>query len=195
MHRVLNQGVTIGKGFPSPSHPYLQVYTNYLQNQINVDLYGKEVVIVGHSVSYDIFDFSYKDSEYPELKGKSFQVLLVEYEPKYMPYLTKKAGDGLKDNTVYVRRGTNSDEATHEELQKIINERIETGYSSKHTLDLEDHLDQLRILDKSVKTGGISAFVRMVAMGEGDSEKGYRQFVAELISRKKSKIEEKLGLK
>ena len=97
-------------------------------------------------VSWDVFEFKYEESEYPKLKGKKFQVLLVEYNSQYIPFLSLKAGDGIKDNVVYVRRGTSSTEATHDDLQKIINERIETGYSSKYLLTLSEHLQQLKEL-------------------------------------------------
>jgi len=145
-------------------------------------------------VSYDVFDFSYKDSEYPDIKGKNFQTLLVEYDPKYIPVLSKKAGDGIRNNVVYVRRGTNSDEATHEELQKIINERLETGFSSKHILELSEHLEQLKLLYKERGGRHLSAAAVLIEMMEGDSLKEYREFLGKLIQKKKQKIEEELGL-
>jgi len=145
-------------------------------------------------ISYDIFDFSYKDSDYPEIKGKKFQVLLVEYDPRYTPFLSKKAGDGIKDNVPYVRRGTNSDEATHDELQKIINARLETGFSSKHILNLSEHLEQLKILYRSKRSGDWTLASRVLEMMEGDKLQDYRSFIDVLIEKKKKKIEEDLGL-
>lgn len=145
-------------------------------------------------ISYDIFDFSYKDSDYPEIKGKKFQVMLVEYDSRYIPFLSKKAGDGIKDNVPYVRRGTNSDEATHDELQKIINARLETGFSSKHILDLSEHLEQLKILYRSKRSGDWTLASRALEMFEGDKLQDYRSFIDVLIEKKKKKIEEDLGL-
>ncbi len=111
---------------------------------------------------------------------------MVEYEPKHIPFLTKKAADGIKDNIVYIRRGTNTDEATHEELQKIINKRIETGYSTRHVLELNDHLDQLETLYSSMRW--LNKFDR-------DDMEEYKDYVDNLILRKRKKIEEELGLK
>jgi hypothetical protein len=72
----------------------------------------------------DILDFSYEASEYPRLQGKSFQVLLVGYDPTHLPFLAKRDGDDVRNNAVYVRRGTASTEANHEELQRILNRRL-----------------------------------------------------------------------
>jgi predicted HTH transcriptional regulator len=99
-------------------------------------------------INVDIWDFSFNESEYPTLKGKSFQVLLVESDPKDLPFLAKKDGDGVRRNAVYVREGVSTTEASHEALQKIINRRIETGYSSQKVFALKEYIEQLKILDK-----------------------------------------------
>lgn len=164
------------------------------------DIIDKEIITKGinaylpDDVTYDVFDFSYKESEYPDIKGKKYQVLLVEYDPRHIPLLSKKAGDGIKDNVVYVRRGTNSDEATHEELQKVINARLETGFSSKHILDLSEHLEQLRVLYRSSGGRQFTATAQFIEMLEGDKMKDYRQFIKVLIDRKKKVIEEKIKI-
>lgn len=100
------------------------------------------------TIEYHILDFSFTASEYTTLIGKSFQVLLVEDEPKYMPFLALKDADGMRANAIYVRSGTSSTEASHLELQSVINRRIETGHSNQPTLDLDKHLGQLRSLDE-----------------------------------------------
>jgi len=146
-------------------------------------------------ISWEVFEFAYKDSEYPSLKGKKFQTLLVEYDAQFIPFLCLKAGDGLKDNTVYVRRGTSTTEATHEDLQKIINERIETGYSSTHAMALSEHLQQLKELYRTKEgSNQFSAAVRIMAMFEGDKFKDYHDFISVLIEKKRNKIEEELEL-
>ncbi len=95
---------------------------------------------------YDVLDFSYEDSEYPKLIGKKFQVLLVEDTPEYIPFTARCDGDGIRENAIYVRRSTNTEEANYEELQEIINRRIETGYSSRGEFDLNKHLSELNSL-------------------------------------------------
>lgn len=146
------------------------------------------------SLSYEVLDFTYEDSEYARLKGKKFQVILVEYTPKHIPFLSKKAGTNIQDNAVYVRRGTNSDEATHEELQKVINERIETGYSSAHLLELPDHIEQLKALYESKAANFDSLQAQFRALAGDTSMMKFKKFLAELIVRKKARIEEELDL-
>ncbi len=97
------------------------------------------------------------------------------------------------DNTVYVRRGTTSDEATHEELQKIINERLETGYSSKHILGLSEHLGQLKTLYREMGSRATIAG-RFLSLVESNTLKGYNIFLSELIKKKRIKITEELEL-
>ncbi|SIS82455.1 helix-turn-helix domain-containing protein [Neptunomonas antarctica] len=146
-------------------------------------------------VSWDVFSFTYEESEYGALKGKKFQVLLVEYIAQSIPFLCLKAGDGLTDNTVYVRRGTSTTEATHDDLQKIINERIETGYSSTHVMALSEHLQQLKELYRTQEgSNSFTAAARFRAMIEGDKFKDYHDFVSDLIEKKKVKIEHELEL-
>jgi hypothetical protein len=95
---------------------------------------------------YEILDFAYEDSEYPKLIGKKFQVLIVDDTPEYIPFISRSDGDGIRENALCVRRGTNTEEANYEELQEIINRRIETGYSSRGEFDLHNHLSALNAL-------------------------------------------------
>ena len=154
-------------------------------------------------VKYEVLDFSYSASEYADLIGKSFQVMLIEHDPKRIPFLCKKAGDGLKNNVVYIRRGTNSTEANHDEIQRLINERIETGFSSSSVLELEEHLEQLKTLytftQKYKNTGlsiglSISAMTAIASMYTQEINKHYPnesfdEFIANSIKKKKHKIE------
>jgi hypothetical protein len=159
-----------------------------------------------------ILDFSYEASEYPRLQGKSFQVLIVDCDPAHLPFLAKRDGDGVRNNVVYVRRGTASTEANHEELQRILNRRLDTGYSSRRELDLRTHLEQLKIL-----FGQISPYGTRLKDGSGVSsfgeamkgllqphiesvpnpnypEEGFEAFIVRGIARKKRRIEEELDL-
>lgn len=156
-----------------------------------------------NGIKYEVLDFSYSASEYAALVGKTFQVMLIEHDPKRIPYLCKKSGDGLKDNVVYIRRGTSSTEATHEEVQKLINERIETGFSSSSVLELEEHLEQLKTLYSSTKKHknmGLSIGLSAAAMMAFDSmfekeanphypKESYDEFVANMIMKKKKRIQ------
>lgn len=148
---------------------------------------------VPSNVQYDIFDFSYNESEYASLKGKMFQVVLVEYSEKLLPILSLKEGAGISANVAYIREGTESIEANHEKLENLINLRIESGYSSSHTLELTEHLEQLQQLYKSRKNKdpfGINTIV--IENFFGNPLKEYYQFVEEMIASKKSRIKKEL---
>jgi predicted HTH transcriptional regulator len=148
------------------------------------------------SVHYDIFDFSYIDSEYQALKGKMFQVILVEYSENKLPLLSLKEGAGIKANIAYVRDGTESTEANHNQLEHLINLRVESGYSSSHTLELREHLDQLQTLYKARKEKenfyelSLSSALKSIY---GDSLDEYYKFIEELIEYKKKRIRKELG--
>lgn len=98
-----------------------------------------------------LLPFSYKDSEYPILIGKKFQICIIEDDPTKLPYVSLADGKNISSNTVYIRRGASSEKATHIELQECINRRLDTGYSSQKELDLQTHLEQLKVLYKHVK--------------------------------------------
>jgi hypothetical protein len=48
-----------------------------------------------------ILDFPYEESEYPKLKGKSFQVLFVEDDPVHLPFVAIRDGADVRANAIY----------------------------------------------------------------------------------------------
>ncbi|CAK1691264.1 hypothetical protein VCRA2123O444_100001 [Vibrio crassostreae] len=75
------------------------------------------------TLRYTILDYSYTTADYGKLNGKTFQVIFVESHDHELPYICKKAGSGLKEGAIYLRRGTSSCEASHDEVQQIISKR------------------------------------------------------------------------
>ena len=143
--------------------------------------------------SSKIRDFLYEESEYPKLKGKKFQVLLIPSDPEHLPYLSEADGKHIKSNRIYIRRGGETVEANHDELQKIINIRIETGYSSRRELSLEEHLNQLRILYNQLSRYISSSFLISKLLGLEISNPNYpkeifESFILKLIELKKKRI-------
>lgn len=156
----------------------------------------------------EILDFSYEASEYSKLKGKSFQVLFVEDDPAHLPFLSIRDGRHVKSNKVYTRRGVATDEANHDEVQRIVSRRLETGYSSRRELDLRTHLEQLRVLYEqlspystksllgdlvSSRTFWQTALTKRVP-NPSYPEEDYDVFVANIIARKKRRIEMELDI-
>lgn len=152
----------------------------------------------------DVADFSFDASEYPKLVGKKFQVVFVEYNPTHIPFLSLKAGTNIKANAVYVRREGVTEEANHEELQRVINSRIETGYSTRKEIDLKLHLEQLRILYTEVpklrnkdifNLGGLTSMMGVFAEKNPNyPQEDFEKFVSRMIQLKKKRISEELDI-
>ncbi len=154
-------------------------------------------------VDYEIFDFSFSESEYPTLKGRRFQVLLVEYLNKLLPLLSLKEGKGIKGNVAYIREGTETIEANHSKFQDLINKRIDSKYSSSH-LKVSQDLEQLRRLydyvwseDEMFTYGDIKVFPEHFGHVEAEraqAEYKYQEFISDIITQKENVIKDKLGL-
>ena len=158
-----------------------------------VDIVKVTKKYVPANVQFDILDFSYDESEYKTIKGKKFQVVIVEYSKKILPILSLKDGAGIDANVAYIREGTESIEANHAQLEHLINSRIESGYSSSHTLDLAGHLEQLQVLYKARKAidpFGFSTIAIERLFGNPLNE--YYKFIEDMISLKKIRIKKEL---
>lgn len=191
------------------------------------ELKAKEQVAAGiapymsSNLMYDVYDFSYQASEYAMLKGKNFQMLVVEDTPEFLPFISRKEGANIKPSTIYIRRGTSDEQITEEELAKILERRMKYIFPmTGKPLDLEEHLAQLKILyqninptiSKTIKLEKIP-FVQALKVLAGfmtestgeyeyDTEKNplypeesYDEFISALINKKKKKIERVLDLK
>jgi len=154
------------------------------------------------TLSNSILDFPFEESEYPAIKGKKFQVLFVGDDPKHIPFIATADGEGIRKPGIYVRRGSATEEANHEELQGIINRRLETGYSSQREIDLSTHLGQLQVLYGHLNkyhysggiTQGIAAMLTPIFKGEpipnpSYPQEEYEDFVVRMIKKKKRLIE------
>ena len=143
-----------------------------------------------------LLDFKYQEAEYAAIRGKKFQVILVEDVPSHLPFAATRDGDGIRANAVYVRRGAASEEASHEELQDVINRRLSTGHSSRPEMDLRTHLEQLKMLYQEVGRYTPSGFLALktIALALGPANPNYpeedcEQFIARMIRYKKEVIE------
>lgn len=157
----------------------------------------------------ETLDFSYEESEYPKLKDKSFQVLLVEDDPSHQPFIPVKDGASVSSNVIYTRRGASMVAANHEEFQRVVSRRLETGYSSRRELDLKTHLEQLRVLYEQVsphstksligemmlQSSGIHGLFTKRVPNSSYPEEDYETFLARAIARKKRRIEMELDIK
>jgi len=157
-----------------------------------------------------ILDFSYDATEYNTIQGKKFQVVVIPDDPKHIPFISKAESEGIHGKAIYVRRGTATEEATYEELQTIINRRLETGYSSAREINLQTHIEQLKILynhinrnnttlDLSIFTMPIIEVLNNMAVSKSEPNPKYptedfESFIGRLIEKKKKRIEVELDI-
>lgn len=170
---------------------------------------------VSSNLKYEIYDFSYETSEYEALIDKKFQMLVVDDIPNHIPFLSKKESGTLKQSMIYVRRGTSCEIANGEEIDEILNRRMQYLYPYKgKPLQLEEHLKQLEILYGMIEENHVyyknsplskiaSAFssITNVSLGEKVVEhnplypdESYEQFISRILIEKKKKIERVLDL-
>jgi hypothetical protein len=152
--------------------------------------------------SFEILDFSYDASEYPRLVGRKYQVVLVEDDPEHIPFVSKKDGAGIQKNIIYVRHnsGPESKSASYEELQRILDRRLETGFSSGKEIDFRIHLEQLKILYKQLDKKFIATAWSSMMVDIQKSifqsvpnpnylAEDYEVFIIKMIDKKKKRIE------
>ncbi|MEE1313133.1 MAG: ATP-binding protein [Lachnospiraceae bacterium] len=172
--------------------------------------------LISSNLKYEVYDFVYDSSEYDKLNNHKYQMMVIENNPQFLPFLAKKDSNDLKMNRIYVRRGTSCEEANQAEIREVINRRVNYEYpNSGKPLELEEHLEQLKKLydkinpTKSYYRNGFAQSLgeTMKAMvnslkGELVSEKiplypeeSYEEFIARMIREKKKKIERVLDLK
>lgn len=166
---------------------------------------------ISSNLKYEIYDFVYNTAEYDYLKDKKFQMLVVEDTPEFIPFLSKRESGSLKQNMIYVRRGTSCEIANEEELQYIFKRRINYLHPlNGEPLNLEEHLKQLEFLYGKIKKEhiyyknglpeGMITMVNSIAdlfyKGEKIVEpnplypsESYEEFISRMIVAKKKKIE------
>ena len=165
------------------------------------DIYNGTQKYIPNNLEFNIYDFQYKESEYSTIQGKKFQVLIIKNSENYLPFISEGNSDSIRKSSIYIRRGTQSVEANNEELQKILNRRIETEYSSTSELKLEEHLAQLKILYEQLnkfktKFGNLitqSLYNQSILNpNENYPKEDYESFISRQISIKKEIIEKEL---
>lgn len=162
------------------------------------DIQNRVEKYISTNLKYRIEKFSFDRSEYEKLQGKSFQVIIVEDLPQYLPYISESETDGLKKATIYVRHGTECVVADKDDVEALINRRISTGYKSK--LELDDHIQQLKTLYRYKRpeiSSTLSLFSKLsqiLSTTNAQNTSEFYVYIDELIARKKKIIEMDLGL-
>lgn len=137
--------LVIGMG-ENPDKSLNYVGITSLEDKTNID--KKLQKYLPNDLKYDILDFEYdNNAEWGPIKNKKFQILIVADIPESIPFLSMKGHDKiLYKNRVYCRSNTSTEEATHEELQKIIKRRLDTVVGTTNIEKYKEHLVQLNLL-------------------------------------------------
>ena len=152
-----------------------------------------------------VLDFAYETSDYAALAGKRFQVVFIASDPDHAPFVSDRDGEGLRAGAIYVRREGLSEEASHAEVQRIINARLSSGTSTSAKMELKQHLDHLETLfarvPRKIPSGVTATLLNLSHMWTGASKanpaypaEDFQQFVLRMISSKKARIERELDL-
>jgi hypothetical protein len=143
--------------------------------------------------------------------GKRFQVVFVHPRPEAVPFVAQRGGTGIRGGAIYIRREGATEEATYEEVERLITERLAASPQTVEARDLKAHLEELKVLYAEVPRyihaanplfpGLVPDLTRMVSLFTGEARQNpnfpsedYQAFVRRLIEGKKKLIENLIGL-
>ncbi|MFY0758717.1 ATP-binding protein [Metabacillus dongyingensis] len=140
-----------------------------------------------------------KDIRYGDFSGKTFFVCYIPKQDRHIPFIAKKGSDKLASDKIYIRKNVSVETATNDDLEDMFKKRIIMQYEDLTNIDLEEHLVQLKLLYKNIsKTNFTSFFSDMLnnatkfgveEVNEHYPEEDYEEFIANMIGKKKKKIE------
>ena len=178
--------------------------------------------LVSSSLDYEVFNFVFDSDVYGEFENKKFQIMVIHDTPERLPFVSLGQSEKIVKDVIYVRRGTKSEKATSEEINRIIERKIATIYSENTDMSLDQHLEQLKKLYSElpqkirvlVRKGSQPNFAAALKVfgerigalyGTPDEyeekdnpnypDEGYEAFILRMIDAKKLKIEKVLDLK
>lgn len=157
---------------------------------------------IPEQLGYEILDFAYNDSDWGILKGRTFQLVVVDDTPERIPFLSMSDGKGIGRNKIYYRGNTNTEEATYEQIQEILSRRVDTQHSITAEEIFKNDLYQLKELYTQIprtRTNSKSFAAIIAAMGNPFSletednpdypEESFTDFINRMIILKKRIIE------
>lgn len=178
--------------------------------------------LVSSSLDYEVFNFVFDSDVYGKFENKKFQIMVIHDTPERLPFVSLGQSEKIEKDVIYVRRGTKSEKATSEEINRIIERKIATIYSENTDISLDQHLEQLKKLYSElpqkiqvlVRKGTQPNFAAALKVfgerigalyGTPDEyeekdnpnypDEGYEAFILRMINAKKLKIEKVLDLK
>lgn len=111
----------------------------------------------------DLRNFDYSDWQSSStISGKKFQIVFVEYDPGQTPVMSQSEKQGVSRNAIYIRRGASTREARFDDIQSLLEKRIEVGLRDTAITDLSQELEQLKTLyaqiPSHIRQGGLVEF-------------------------------------
>ena len=218
-------GVENYKGRADQIHEVMEHVTaeNYVDMSQRVrKLDSDDSRLVSSSLDYEVFNFVFDSDVYGEFENKKFQIMVIHDTPERLPFVSLGQSEKIEKDVIYVRRGTKSEKATSEEINRIIERKIATIYSENTDMSLDQHLEQLKKLYSElpqkirvlVRKGSQPNFAAALKVfgerigalyGTPDEyeekdnpnypDEGYEAFILRMIDAKKLKIEKVLDLK
>lgn len=93
-----------------------------------------------HELKYGIHIIIYENAvEWDELKNKKFLLIDIEFTPENIPFLPMKEKGNMYKTDIYCRKNSSSKKCEYDDLNEILNKRIQTNVSnSLSSRDLED---------------------------------------------------------
>lgn len=146
-------------------------------------------------------DFFYGNDVYGSLKGKKFQVIFISVQDEDLPIICESGGSSVKKGSIYIRRGTSTEEINYDELQEIIKRKVIAQASKIDNNTLKDELQQLKILYDAIpieiEKYSFSAFKNspvfsgFLSKQENTKypDKSYEEVLIDMIEKKRKKIE------
>jgi len=162
--------------------------------------------------SIETADFKYEASEYPALVGKLFQVIFVHARPDSLPFVAQRGTTGLRSGAIYVRREGQTEEASYEEVQTLVRQRLAAAPQTEEARGIKEHLEELKVLYAEIprnlnapgslfeplfsKTAQqfASMFVGESRVNPNYPAEDYQAFVRRALDSKKILIESALGI-
>jgi len=155
-------------------------------------------------VNIQLLNFFFDNDVYGKLKNKKFQMIIINVEDDKIPIVCECESKLFKKGDIFIRRGTNTEKINYEELQMLLNRRIEAAKAQLTDEGLNEQLKQLKILYDAIPTV-INKFsysalkqspfmLQMVGKEKNKvyPEKSYEEFLVDMIQMKQEKIQKYL---
>lgn len=187
-------------------HTFESIGLQSLEDQEKI--HSKIYNFLPNEVKFEVFNYDFTDESYDKITGKLFQILIIESSDRDLPYVWQKNTDLAEEGCIFYRRGTKTVKANMQEIEEMVNKRIQVTYSEQSSLELEDHLKQLSVLYKHIRLYNNSSIFNgflknmhgsgtSILLGEKNPlypNESYEEFIVNMITKKKKKIERILDL-